>query len=86
MTKLSVSLSPADLVFIDEIAVQYDGNRSAAIHELVRRGRELAASDDYAAAFEEWAGSDDAAAWERTASDGLAVADAEVASAGKPAK
>jgi hypothetical protein len=44
LTKLSVSLTPADVAFIDSIAVRYDGNRSAAIHDLVRLGRELAAA------------------------------------------
>ena len=71
MTKLSVSLSPADVAFIDSIAVRFDGNRSAAIHDLVRLGRELAAADDYAAAFDEWESSGDAAAWEPITADGL---------------
>ena len=71
MTKLSVSLTPADVAFIDSIAVRYDGNRSAAIHDLVRLGRELAAADDYAAAFDEWESSGDAAAWESVTADGL---------------
>jgi len=71
MTKLSVSLTPADVAFIDSIAVRYDGNRSAAIHDLVRLGRELAAADDDAAAFDEWESSGDAAAWESVTADGL---------------
>jgi hypothetical protein len=71
MTKLSVSLSPADVAFIDSIAVRFEGNRSAAIHDLVRLGRELAAADDYAAAFDEWESSGDAAAWESATADGL---------------
>jgi hypothetical protein len=71
MTKLSVSLAPADVAFIDEVAVRFDGNRSAAIHDLVRLGRELAAADDYAAAFDEWESSGDAAAWEAVAADEL---------------
>lgn len=71
MTKLSVSLSPADVAFIDSIAVRFEGNRSAAIHDLVKLGRELAAADDYAAAFDEWESSGDAAAWEPVTADGL---------------
>ena len=71
MTKLSVSLPPADVAFIDSIAVQFDGNRSAAIHDLVRLGRELAAADDYAAAFDERESSGDADAWESVTADGL---------------
>lgn len=71
MTKLSVSLPAADVAFIDSIAARHDGNRSAAIHELVRLGRELAAADDYAAAFKEWESSGDADAWEAIAADGL---------------
>ncbi|GAA1797062.1 antitoxin [Agromyces neolithicus] len=73
MTKVSISLSSVDLAFIDDVAVRYDGNRSAAIHELVRLGRELAASDDYAAAFDEWESSGDAEAWESVAVDGLGI-------------
>lgn len=71
MTKLSVSLPPADVAFIDSIALRFDGNRSAAIHDLVRLGRELAAADDYAAAFDEWESSGEAAAWESVTADGL---------------
>lgn len=71
MTKLSVSLAPADVAFIDTIAVQYDGNRSAAIHELVRLAREMDAIDDYAAAFEEWEASGDEQAWDSAVGDGL---------------
>ena len=71
MTKLSVSLTPDDVAFIDSIAVRFDGNRSAAIHDLVRLGRELAAADDYAAAFDEWEASGDAVAWESVTADGL---------------
>lgn len=75
MTKVSISLTPVDLAFIDEVAMRYDGNRSAAIHELVRLGRELASSDDYAAAFDEWESSGDAEAWESVAADGLGQSD-----------
>ncbi|MCD2441305.1 antitoxin [Agromyces sp. SYSU K20354] len=74
MTKVSISLSPVDLAYVDELAVRYDGNRSAAIHELVRLGRELAASDDYAASFDDWESSGDAEAWESVAADGLGPA------------
>lgn len=69
--KLSVSLPDADVDFIDNLAKLHDGNRSAAIHDLVRLGREMRAVDSYLAAFTEWEESGEAAAWDPTSSDGL---------------
>ena len=53
-TKLSVSLSESDVAYIDELARARSGNRSAAIHDLVRIARERAAVSDYAMANDEW--------------------------------
>jgi len=47
------------------------GNRSAAIHKLLRVQRELDAEDAYAQAFDEWESSGEDAVWDRTVRDGL---------------
>lgn len=70
-TKLSVSLSESDVEYIDELARSRSGNRSAAIHDLVRIARERAAVSDYAMANDEWIASGDSRAWGATAADGL---------------
>ncbi len=70
-TKLSVSLSESDVEYIDELARARSGNRSAAIHDLVRIARERAAVSDYALANDEWVGSGDSRAWEGVEADGL---------------
>lgn len=73
--KLSISLSEEDVAALDRY-VQEAGvpSRSAAIQRAIRllRGPEL--EDAYAAAWDEWASTGDAAAWEVTAADGLARA------------
>ncbi|WP_434318131.1 antitoxin [Leifsonia sp. P73] len=69
--KLSVSLSDEDLVYLDKIAADVKGNRSAAIHKLLRIQRELDAEGAYAQAFDEWEASGDQALWDQTAGDGL---------------
>ena len=71
-TKLSVSLSESDLEFIDELARSQSGNRSAAIHDLVRIARERAAVSDYARANDEWIDSGESRAWQTADSDSLA--------------
>ncbi|WP_426624894.1 hypothetical protein ACPPVW_02050 [Leifsonia sp. McL0607] len=47
------------------------GNRSAAIHKLLRVQRELDAENAYAQAFDEWEDSGEQAIWDGTAGDGL---------------
>ena len=69
--KLSVSLPDADAAFIDQLAELHAGNRSAAVQDLVRLGREMRAVDAYAAAFEEWEHAGHASDWDVTATDGL---------------
>lgn len=69
--KLSVSLSDEDLQYLDAIAAEMNGNRSAAIHRLIRLQRELDAQDAYAQAFDEWEASGDQALWDQTIGDGL---------------
>ena len=70
-TKLSVSLSESDVEYIDELARNRSGNRSAAIHDLVRIARERAAISDYAMANDEWIDSGESRAWEAVETDGL---------------
>ncbi len=63
--KLSISLPDSDLAFVDRYArSQRIESRSAVIHRAIRllRATELGAA--YAAAWQEWAESDDAALWD----------------------
>ncbi|UAJ78494.1 antitoxin [Leifsonia sp. ZF2019] len=71
MTKLSVSLSEEDVAYLDVVAADFAGNRSAAIHRLIRLKRELDAEGAYAQAFDEWEASGEQELWDQTAGDGL---------------
>ncbi|GEK85543.1 ribbon-helix-helix domain-containing protein [Microbacterium aerolatum] len=70
-TKISLSLSDADLAFLETEALsgRYP-SRSAAIHDAVRLLRESRLADAYAEAYAE--GYDDD--WDLAAGDGLASA------------
>lgn len=70
--KLSVSLSEEDVALLDEYA-RLSGlpSRSAAVQHAVRLLRHPDLEQDYAAAWEEWEGSGERAAWEGTVADGL---------------
>ena len=70
--KLSVSLPEEDVAVLDSYARETGlASRSAALHHAVRLLRERSLEQDYAAAWDEWSGSDDAAAWEGVTADGL---------------
>lgn len=73
--KLSVSLSEEDLAVLDEYA-RSSGlrSRSAAMQYAIRLLRHARLEQDYAAAWQEWESSEDQAAWEGTAGDGLSDA------------
>lgn len=73
--KVSVSLSAADLAFLDEYARSSGApSRSAVMHEAVRMLRERQLGDAYEQAWDEWAtASDDSAAWDGLSGDGLAA-------------
>ncbi|MBT2497917.1 antitoxin [Agromyces sp. ISL-38] len=71
MTKLSVSLPDDDLRFLDALAESFDGNRSAAVHEVIRTAREVHAAREYAVAFADWSSSDTDVEWEATTADGI---------------
>ena len=70
--KVSVSLPDEDVEFLDEYArAQGGASRSAVLQRAVRLLRAVELADDYERAWQEWAASDDAAAWETTTSDGM---------------
>jgi Arc/MetJ-type ribon-helix-helix transcriptional regulator len=70
--KLSISLTDEDVAIVDEYA-RSSGltSRSAVIRRALHLLRQPDLADDYAAAWEEWAASGEAAAWDSTAGDGL---------------
>jgi Arc/MetJ-type ribon-helix-helix transcriptional regulator len=73
--KISVSLPEDDVRFIDEYGAQANvPTRSAVIHEAVTMLRSSSMEAAYTAAWDEWAGSEDAAYWDTTSADGLADA------------
>ena len=70
--KVSVSLPPDDVKFLDDYArTQGLGSRSAALHQAVRQLRAAQLVADYGAAWDEWVASGDAEPWDLTAADGL---------------
>ena len=70
--KVSVSIPDEDVRFLDEYAREQGlESRSAAVHRAVRLLRTAELAEAYQAAWEEWRSSD-AAAWDRTAGDGVA--------------
>ena len=70
--KVSVSIPDEDVRFLDEYAREQGlDSRSAAVHRAVRLLRTAELAEAYQAAWEEW-DSGDAAAWDRTAADGVA--------------
>ena len=70
--KVSVSIPDEDVRFLDEYAREQGlDSRSAAVHRAVRLLRTAELAEAYQAAWEEW-DSGVAAAWDRTAADGVA--------------
>lgn len=70
--KICVSLPGEDVRFLDEYAREQGyASRSAALQHAVRLLRASELGDDYAAAFAEWSGSDEAAAWDAAVGDAL---------------
>ena len=71
--KVSISLSEAEVEFVDEYAkAQGFPSRSAVIQRAVRLLKAAELGGAYALAWQEWESSADAEAWEGTAADGLA--------------
>lgn len=70
--KLSISLPEADVAALDRYAAAVGiASRSAAIQRAIRLLSQADLDDAYAAAWDEWYASGDAAAWEQAAADGL---------------
>jgi hypothetical protein len=69
--KLSVSISDGDVEFIDEYADEHGvDTRSGVVQRALALLRATELGDDYAAAWEQWAASEDEA-WDVAAADGL---------------
>lgn len=70
--KLSVSIPENDLAFLDEYAKrEHLPSRSAALQQAVRALKVAELSAEYAAAWEEFDASGDAALWDLTVGDGI---------------
>jgi hypothetical protein len=73
--KLSISLSADEVAALDKYARSAGlASRSAAIQQAIRLLGDPELEESYAAAWDEWEGSGDAAAWERATADGLSDA------------
>jgi Arc/MetJ-type ribon-helix-helix transcriptional regulator len=71
--KLSVSLSSADVEFLDSYSHQHGfGSRSATVQEAIRVLRASELGDAYEEAWTEWETAGEAEAWEAATADGLA--------------
>ena len=69
--RISVSLPAADVQFLDEVVATEDVvSRSALVHSAIELLRQRRAMDDYAAAFDEWAGND-SDDWDVVIADGI---------------
>lgn len=72
--KVSVSLSEDDLRTLDDYARdQHLPSRSAAVQQAIALLRAPALEQAYVTAWDEWESAPDAAAWDRTAGDGLSA-------------
>ena len=70
--KLSISLPEEDIAALDRYARTAGiSSRSAAIQRAIRLLAQPELDDAYAAAWQEWEASGDAAAWEETTADGF---------------
>jgi hypothetical protein len=70
-TKLSLSVDPEDIRYLDERFAGHPGGRSGAFHEAVRILREADLEKEYDIAFAEFEDSGDAALWDQTSGDGI---------------
>ena len=70
--KVSVSIPEDDVAFLDDyVRNRRAPSRSAALQRAIRLLRAAELSDDYAAAFDEWAADADNDGWDTTIGDGL---------------
>jgi Arc/MetJ-type ribon-helix-helix transcriptional regulator len=71
--KVSVSLPEEEVAYLDAYAREHGmDSRSAVVHRAVGLLRDSQLSAAYEEAWQSWAASDDAEAWEVTAADGQA--------------
>jgi Arc/MetJ-type ribon-helix-helix transcriptional regulator len=69
---MSVSLPEDDVEFLDSYARAHGtASRSAVLHKAVGLLRAAQLADAYEEAWDSWASSDEAMAWETVAADGL---------------
>ena len=73
--KLSISLTEEDVALVDDY-LRRSGldSRSAVIRRALHLLRQPQLQDDYAAAWDEWAGAGDQAGWDSTVDDGASGA------------
>jgi antitoxin MazE9 len=70
--KISVSLPQEDVAFVDGYAARTEAeSRSAVIHDAIELLRRAQLEQEYAEAFAEWDGSEDAEFWDQFSADGL---------------
>ena len=70
--KLSVSLPPSDVEFVDQYrAAHGEASRSAVLRRAIERLREEELVEAYKIAGKDWEDSGDAALWDVTVGDGL---------------
>jgi Arc/MetJ-type ribon-helix-helix transcriptional regulator len=70
--KVSVSIPEDDLAFVDDYARRRGvGSRSAVLHDAIELLRMSELEDAYAAAWDEWEGTEEARLWDGTAGDGI---------------
>jgi Arc/MetJ-type ribon-helix-helix transcriptional regulator len=70
--KLSVSLPVEDIQFLDAYAITCGiDSRSAVLRRAIRLLRATELADAYEQAWDEWASSDGAGAWENVVADGV---------------
>jgi antitoxin MazE9 len=73
--KLSISVTEEDVALLDEYARTVGlPSRSAVVQHAIHLLRHEDLEDDYAAAWDEWESSGQAAAWEGVIADGFADA------------
>ena len=69
--KVSISLPPEDVAFLDDYARKRERSRSGAVHEAIDALRRGELAEAYERAWDEWDAREDRQLWDRTSTDGL---------------
>jgi Arc/MetJ-type ribon-helix-helix transcriptional regulator len=69
--KISVSLPDQDVEFLDDVAREGGGTRSAVLRRAIGLLRVSGMTDEYVEAYREWEESGDSGPWEAAVGDGL---------------